>query len=282
MSRLAALTTERHVLALLALDHRDALRNAFRNAGVADVDEETMLAAKQRIVRALRGFVSGVLLDPLAARACDVDGLSVLLPLEEQGHEELQRGRLNTLLRGFSPRDARALGASGCKLLLYFRADHVPTAARQLVLAQECAEACHEHGLPLVLEPLVYRLRDEEEGGYRERFGALVAEAAARLATSGADVLKLQFPGSDCGTLTEAAAPLPWALLGGGEVDGETFARHLAEACDAGGSGFIAGRAVWAGMLGLTEEGQEQWLRQTAAPLLARLRAIADERARPL
>lgn len=108
VSRLAALTTERRVLALLALDHRDALRNAFRNVSVADVDEETMLAAKRRIVRVLRGFVSGVLLDQRAARECGVDGLSVLLPLEEQGHEELQRGRLNRLLRGFSPRDARA------------------------------------------------------------------------------------------------------------------------------------------------------------------------------
>ena len=66
MSGLSALATGRGILALLARDHRDELRNAFARAGVDAVDEETMLAAKRRIAAALAPHVSGILLEASA------------------------------------------------------------------------------------------------------------------------------------------------------------------------------------------------------------------------
>ncbi len=75
--------------------------------------------------------------------------------------------------------------------------------------------------------------------------------------------------------MTDAAAPLAWALLGGSEVGGETFAAQLEAACGAGASGFSAGRAIWGGVLGLPVTDQEQWLEREALPLFERLSAIA-------
>jgi tagatose-1,6-bisphosphate aldolase len=276
VSGLESLATERGILALLALDHRDALRNAFARAGVDAVDEETMLAAKGRIAAALAPHVSGILLDEASAKLAAPPGLPVVLPLEEQGHETLEGGRVNRLMR---------LPATECaahKLLLYYRADHDASASRQRALAEQAAAIARAAGVPLVLEPLVYRLDGEDETAYGSRFGELVAAAAADLAGSGAAVLKLQFPGDDCSALTDASTPLPWALLGGSDVDGETFARQLEVACDAGGSGFIAGRAIWGGALGLDGDDADAWLAGQAAPLLARLRRTADLRGRPI
>ena len=270
------------VFRTLALDHRDALRNVFRRAGVDDVSEPEMIAFKCRVGAALAAHVSAILLDGTAARVCARGSLALLVPLEAQGHEPHEGGRLNRLLPDFEPADARALGAVGCKLLLHYRADHRPTAERQRELAARAADACHASELPLVLEPLVYRLDGEDEAAFTARFGELVAAGAADLARAGADLLKLQFPGARaCAALTQAAAPLPWALLGGSDVDGETFAGQLEEACDAGASGFIAGRSVWGEAVSLPPADAERVLRERAGPLLARLSAIARERGRP-
>jgi tagatose-1,6-bisphosphate aldolase len=267
------------VLCLPALDHRDALRNAFRRVGVEDLSSETMVAVKCRIAAALGGLATGILLDPDAI-ACRPPGAGLLVPLEEQGHEPLDGGRLTRLLDDFGPEQARRLGADGCKLLLYYRTDHPATAGRQRDLVARAAEDCHRHGLPLILEPLVYRLEGESEAVYGERFADLVVAAAGELSGSGADLLKLQFASeAACAQLTEASSPLPWALLGGSEVDGGTFARQLETACAAGAAGFIAGRAIWSGLLGLPDAEQEQWLARAAVPLFDRLRAIAEDRA---
>jgi sulfofructosephosphate aldolase len=245
----------------LALDHRDALRNAFARAGAALPDGDGVAAFKCRVLAALAPLVSGVLLDEDAVLACRPAGAKLLVPLEEQGHELVDGGRVNALMPDAAAR-AAALGADGCKLLLHYRADRPAAAERQRALVREAADAAAQHGLPLVLEPLVY---DEPPG---ERFAELVVSAARELRDCGPAVLKLQFPGdaSSCAALTEAAASLPWALLGGADVDGGTFAAQLEIAVGAGARGFIAGRCVWGGALI-----DERTLEEEAAPLLRRL-----------
>jgi sulfofructosephosphate aldolase len=254
-------------LRYLALDHRDALRNAFARAGVDGVTAEEMTAFKLRVLDALAAYVSGVLVDEDTLRVAGgrLDGLSVLLPLEEQGHETVDGGRVNSLTPGAAPR-AAGLGADGCKLLLHYRADHAEAAARQRSLVEEAATACADAGLPLVLEPLVY---DEPPG---ERFAELVLAAACELRECGPSVLKLQYPGTAaaCAELTSIADPLPWALLGGSEVDGATFAQQLEVATAAGADGFIAGRCVWGGALV-----DDAALERESVPLLQRLSEIA-------
>jgi tagatose-1,6-bisphosphate aldolase len=279
---LVPFASTRGIFRILALDHRDALRNAFRRAGALEVTTETMLAVKSRIAAVLGRVATGILLDPDAIPDSRPTGTGLLVPLEEQGHETLEVGRLNHLLDHFGPAEALALGADGCKLLLYYRADHRATAFRQWELVERVSEQCHREGLPLVLEPLVYRLDGEDDNGYRQAFPDLVVAAAQDLAACGADLLKLQFPtganeGATCALLTQAAWPLRWALLGGSEVDRSTFASQLEIACRAGASGFIAGRALWGGALGLSASDQEAWLLTEALPLFERLSGIAED-----
>ncbi|MGI8422310.1 MAG: hypothetical protein ACR2MU_08675 [Gaiellaceae bacterium] len=274
---LAPLASPEGVLCLLALDHREALRNAFRRAGVAEQTEELALRVKTRIANALGGLATGILLDH-AAVGCRPPHAGLLLPLEEQGYEPLDGGRTNRL--EFTAEGAQALGADGCKLLLWYRADHPATSSRQRELVARAAADCHRVGLPLILEPLVHRLEGESDESYAAAFPELVVAAAAELAGSGSDLLKLQFPSEEaCAQLTEASAPLKWALLGGSDTDGETFARQLEWACRVGASGFIAGRAIWGGVLGLPEAEQDAWLAANALPLFERLVGIAEEHA---
>jgi tagatose 1,6-diphosphate aldolase len=270
------------VLCVLALDHRDAMRNAFRRVGIEDVSAETMAETKDRIVEAVADSVSGALLDHEAARRHRRDGLGVLVPLEKQGHATLDGGRLTEL--EFGAADAVAVEADGCKLLLHYRADHRPTATKQRELAAGAAHDCHRHGLPLVVEPLAYRLEGESEDAYRAAFADLVAAGAEDLARSGVDLLKLQYPGDPaaCGRLTAAAAPLRWALLGGGEVERQEFAAQLEAACRGGACGFMAGRTVWGGALGLPPDEQRRWLADEARPLFERLTATAHAHAQGL
>jgi tagatose-1,6-bisphosphate aldolase len=103
------------VICLLALDHREAMRNVFRRAGIENVTAEEMLETKLRIVEAVAPAATGVLLDHAAARAARPEGIGLLVPLEEQGHEQLDGARLNRL--EFTAEAALRLGADGCKLV---------------------------------------------------------------------------------------------------------------------------------------------------------------------
>jgi tagatose 1,6-diphosphate aldolase len=281
-SALRSLASPRGAISMLALDHRDAMRNAYRRVGIEEVDEATMADAKARVIDVLGARCSAVLLDAPSVSRCRREGAGLLVPLEAQGHVAMDGGRLTSLLEDFGPADAARLGADGCKLLLYYRSDHHATAARQLELVRTVAAECHRHGLALTVEPLAYRLRDEDEGRFAAAFGELVVAGARDLARAGADLLKVQYPGSEtaCGMVSEAVRPLHWTLLGGSDVDGETFASQLRVACDAGACGFIAGRAIWGGALVLPAERQTAWLEEHARPLFERLATITDTYAR--
>jgi sulfofructosephosphate aldolase len=270
---LAPFRTREGAYCMLALDHRAALVNAFRKAGREDVSRETMLETKERIARIVGENPSGILLDHVAV-ASRPAGSGLLVPLEAQGHEPLAGARLNTLEH--SAADAAAVEADGCKLLLWYRADHPESAARQRELVVRAAEDCRANGLPLILEPLVYMVEGESDEAYLDAFPALVVAAAEELRDH-CDLLKLQYPGDGAvAAATAATEPLEWALLGGSEVDGETFAGQLETACRAGAQGFIAGRAIWSGCLGLAPAEQERWLREEARPLFDRLVSIAS------
>ncbi|TNC22241.1 beta/alpha barrel domain-containing protein [Amycolatopsis alkalitolerans] len=269
--RLRALANADGAFCLLALDHRDAMRNAFARIGIEDVSPEMMLEVKGRIADALGVQASGVLLDPAAVEWCRPRDGGVLMPLEAQGYAPFAGGRVSRL--EFSAADVAALGGDGCKLLVYYRADHPPTAWQQWELIERAAADAHAHGLPLVLEPLVYRLEGETD----YPFGELVVAAARDLASSGADLLKLAFPGS-AEASRELTAAADWVLLGGGETDRDSFAAQLEIAMSAGARGFIAGRPIWGGALGLDETEQRKWLAEEAVPYFGRLVGITHGR----
>jgi tagatose-1,6-bisphosphate aldolase len=289
--RLGQLADEGGVFAIAAADHRDALRTAYVRAGLEPPSDEGIRDLKTLIVRELAPHVTGLLLDFEWGAAALAHGAlgpcPVVLPLEAQGYGDAASGRRTTLIEGWSPARALVLGATACKLLLPYRADDPDGAAAQDAVVRTAVAACHEAGLPLVLEPIVHALPDDDERAYTEAYPAHVLAGVERLQPLGPDILKVQFPRAEqgdeaawCDRIDAACGPTPWVLLGGG-TDAEVFARDLAVACDAGASGFIAGRTVWQSVIGTHDGAAARSLRATAVPLLERLRDIACARARP-
>ena len=67
---------------------------------------------------------------------------------------------------------------------------------------------------------------------------------------------------------------MPWVILSSG-VDANIFGRAVDVAMQAGASGFLAGRAVWASVIGAEDAGT--MLRDVSVPRLQRLAEIVDE-----
>jgi tagatose 1,6-diphosphate aldolase len=279
------LSDTRGIFALAAIDHRDSLGLAFEKAGYATPSPDQIADLKITIARALAPHATGLLVDvELGAPAIAAGAPAatpIVVPLEAQGYDDVSSGRVTTFLPGFSPALARTLGAAACKLLLPYRPDHEASAARQDEVVRTALAGCHEQGLPLILEPILYALPGETPDAFAAAFPALVVATAERLQALGPDILKVQFPRDDrgdeaawCKQLDAACGTTPWVLLGGGGSP-EVFARDLRIACAAGASGFIAGRTLWTGVIG-DETEAETWLRRVGVPLLHSLRDIAQ------
>jgi tagatose-1,6-bisphosphate aldolase len=260
-----------------AADHRDSLRAELARRGLTVTDEEVG-DAKARIAEALAPVASLLLLDveigaPAAlARGALRDGPALVLPLEDQGYGDVASVAETTLTQDFSPARAVQMGAAACKLLLPFRVDQAEQAARQERVAAGCAEACRAAGIPLVLEPIVYRRQGEDIAP--ARYAELVVAGAARLAALDPGILKLQYPGSveACRALHEASAGSCWVLLGGG-ADEATLVGQLREARAAGAQGFVVGRTLWVDALVADAEERRRRIAETVRPRLERLAA---------
>jgi sulfofructosephosphate aldolase len=268
-----------------AADHRDSLRSELARRGLHVTDEE-VADAKARIAEALAPVATLLLLDvelgaPAAiARGAIANGPPLVLPLENQGYGDVASVDETTLMEDFSPARAVDMGAAGCKLLLPFRVDRADQAARQERVAARCAEACRAAGIPLVLEPIVYRQTGEDLAP--ERYAELVVAGAARLAALDPGILKLQYPGSPegCRALHEASAGSCWVLLGGG-ADEATLVGQVREACAAGAQGFVVGRTLWVDALVADADERRRRIAETVRPRLERLaaavRAVRDD-----
>jgi tagatose-1,6-bisphosphate aldolase len=279
VTRIGALTGPDGLVIGAAADHRDSLRIELSKRGL-EVSDQELGQIKARVAEVIAPAATVILLDgevgAPAARAAGVlgHGLALVLPLEAQGYGDVASIPETRLLPGFSPALAVEQGASGCKLLLPFRVDVEDQAERQVAVAAGAAEACRAAGIPLVLEPIVYRRGGEDLAA--DAYGELVIAGAARLAQLEPGVLKLQHPGNAelCRGVHEACAGEPWVLLGGG-ADEDTLERQIAEACAAGAVGFIVGRTLWSDALVPDPAERERILSERPLARLQRLAAAA-------
>ncbi len=116
-------------------------------------------------------------------------------------------------------------------------------------------------------------------------------ETVRRISALDIDVRKVEFPvdagwDSDrrawrevCQALTEACRT-PSVLLSA-VVGFETFADQVEIACQAGASGFMAGRAIWSEVAGLQGSSQQTFLRKVAKPHFEELSRRALRSAKP-
>lgn len=296
--RLLRLADPRGVIAGIALDHRDSLRVVLDREGLAGLTATELRMLKVRLARALAPAATAVMIDEeFGGQALDEgavpQSVGLIMPLEAQGYEGIGDGRTTTLLSDFAPADALARGADACKVLLPYRVDHATSTIAQDATVEVAVAACHAIGLPLVLEPVIYRWSSESQSAYAAAFRRLVLASVERLRPLGADLLKLPFPVPDgaaggvpaareaCHELAEACAGTPWVLLGAG-VAAEIFVEQVQMAGEAGASGFLAGRGIWSGSLRRDLDETERLAMTVARPAFEECRRVAERSARPL
>jgi sulfofructosephosphate aldolase len=242
LRRLQRLTTPTGHFHVIALDHRDSLRSAAAEEGLA-LDDEDLRAFKRDVLAAATPHVSGVMLDPelswpsFASERVVAPQVGVICALEAQGYES-DPDVGNAWLPGWDPTLLARSGADAAKLLVLYRPDGSAPADAQERLVRTTVEACAELELPLFVEPVPVGVDPDQRGD-------AIVRSAERFASMGPMVLKLPYPGDDaCGRVGAACAGTPWALLSWG-VAFDVFERQLERAVAAGCAGFMVGRAVW-------------------------------------
>lgn len=247
---LQVVSTADNVFAILAIDHIAALAAVAHPEDPTSLAEQELVAAKVGLVESLASGTSGVLVDPILALGPVVESgmlpgdTGLLVALEDGDYAFLDAAP--RLFEGWDVGRAAASGANAVKCSFLY--DPFSPSADAHAFVSNLVAGCEQYGLPLFAEPL---MQSASPASRRD----LVVETARTIGGLGVDVLKLQFPSSDvlpgaeaewkdaCTELTEAS-PRPWTLLSAGEDFG-TFSLQLTVACEAGASGFVAGRAVW-------------------------------------
>jgi tagatose 1,6-diphosphate aldolase len=290
---LAALANDRGVIAALAIDQRSALRKLFAKASgqaAEDVAAELLVEFKEHVSRILTPHASAILLDPeygLPAAAQRDKHAGLLLAYEKTGYDKAVRGRLPSLLAGFSAERLKREGANAIKVLLYYSPfSDAQINTRKYDWVERVGAECVAQDVPFFLELVSYHDDMDEKSA---EFARIKPEVVTRSIEEfckpryAVDVLKVGVPvnmnfveaigrppSQALYTRSEAqahfrhasqVAALPFIYLSEG-VSNEMFADALAIAVEAGSSfcGVLCGRAIW-------QDGVEAFVRNGAAGL---------------
>ena len=202
-----------------------------------------------------------------------------MVGMDASGYDTDDRGlRVSRIVEGVDARRVRALGGTAAKLNVYLRPDLQGLDSHPARMIAAVVEDCARDDVLLVIEILTYAVADESPADYKARAPELVVQAADIARRCGAQVMKLQYPGSleACGAVTDALEGIPWAVLSGG-VDHATFLGHLRTALTGGASGAIAGRSVWKDCLMGNSDATARRLREVAVPRLREVEAVLAE-----
>jgi tagatose 1,6-diphosphate aldolase len=291
---LQACATPEGIFTILAVDHRDSMRVLIAPLAPRGVASETLTNLKLAIVKYASPSASAVVLDPVYSAGQAIVGgqlpgnVGLLCSIEEQGYLGDPFSRRTPVLAGWSVEKARRLGVNGIKLLLFYNPDAGAASEEQERLVGALATDCGRYEIPLFLEPIIYSIDPNSQKG-SPQFASLrrriVVETVRRLSAIGPDIMKVEFPldshyemdqtvwAEACAELNEASN-VPWTLLSAGD-EFETFKQQLRIACQAGCSGFVAGRAIWQEAARLSGDEQTNFLIDTARQRLIELSEIA-------
>lgn len=270
-------------LAMLAVDQREALRAMIAERTGAPVPDADITAFKVAAARALTPHASAVLVDPqfgwdavLAAGA--VDPSCALIAAADRfvpGEHEFVR---DAVFDDSLDLDALAAqGAVALKLLVVWRPDG--DAGRRVAMVEDFVARCRRQGLVSIIEPV----SRAPLAGDEVDLDAGILAAARELGGLGADIYKTEVPthgrGSDAEVLDgcrrlDDLVDGAWVVLSSG-VRADRFPDAVRLACEAGASGFLAGRAVWASVVGSPRLDED--LEQVAVPALQRLVQVVDD-----
>jgi tagatose-1,6-bisphosphate aldolase len=293
---LQACSRREGIFAILAADHRDSMRAIVAPEAPESVTAGALTKIKLAIAKHAAPAASAVVLDPVySAGQAVVRGhlpghIGLLCAIEEQGYLGDGSNRRTMIIAGWSVEKTKRLGANGIKLLPFYHPEAEEASEAQERLVRSIAADCRRYEIPLFLEPITYSIDPDIPKGspqFARQRRRLVVETTRRLSTIGPDIMKVEFPidvghetdpavwAEACAELNEASQ-IPWALLSSG-VPFETFKNQLRVACQAGCSGFVAGRAIWQELAQLRREEWPNFLSNTARQRLAELSQIALE-----
>jgi len=268
--------------AVLAIDHRDSMRRFLRPDAPDSLSAQEITDLKSDIVRQVAPHgATGLMLESeysipqLLDNGSVPDGMGFLAALESQGYFGTLGTEPTTLLANWSPAQAAAAGAAGCKLLLPYHPDR-PLAADQEQVAALALKLCAAANMPLILEPLFYDLDDPVDRP------DIVQRTAVRFAAMQPQLLKLPFPvdphvesdrsvwADACAAITDVS-PMPWALLSGGG-DFDVFQEQVTVAVEFGAAGCMAGRALWGEAAQATGAQRREIIESVVIPRMGLLR----------
>jgi sulfofructosephosphate aldolase len=269
--------------AMLAVDQREAMRAMFEEHQAAPVTDEQLTRFKVAAATVLTPYASGVLIDKQFAFDQAVEARAVapgcgLIAAADRfiaGNGEFVTDV--EIDDAVDPAAVRDQGAVAMKLLVIHRPDGDPEA--RIGMVEQFVARCRAAGLISIIEPVSKEPRDGRAWNWDDG----VLAAAAELGRLGADLYKAEVPlhgqgdhdeiRRRCETIT-AAVDSPWVVLSSG-VPHELFPDAVRLACSAGASGFLAGRAVWASVIG--SDDVERDLREVSVPRLQRLGEVVDQ-----
>jgi len=281
---------------ICALDHLSDFQELL-DPDPTTVDYPRTVDAKLDLVRALSSEVSAFLLDPrfalaqvIAARVLPAS-TGLMSSIEGEGYHG-SGSRVTKLRAGWSARKIKLIGADVCKLLWFFRPDS-RTADFQRHFLKNLVSECASLSLPLVVEPIWYPLEGEEpaSAAWKARRIEGIIESATEANSYGIDMLKVEFPGDVGSEKGQAAAveacrrldantDVPWVILSAG-VSYDSFKKQVEIACQAGASGYLAGRSIWRDAASTHDPKAKSSAVAQAVARLAELNVITRANGRP-
>jgi tagatose 1,6-diphosphate aldolase len=269
---LRRLSDDRGFFKMTAVDQRPGVQALVRQRRGTEVASfEDMGESKRVLIEMLSPHSSAMLLDPgyaypYAAQHVD-PRRGLLLTYEQWDSEETPGGRKTFGYPDWSVEKIKRLGADGVKLMLWWRPDaSEEVKAHQRALVEQVGRDCRRHDIAFLLEPLLYPLGSEGQGGKYEEDAnkrpEMVVETAREFVDEryGIDIFKMESPiaansvpdpdGADSPACQQwfdqigQVIDRPWVMLSAGAAM-EPFRRILAHAFRAHASGYLAGRAIW-------------------------------------
>jgi sulfofructosephosphate aldolase len=273
---------------MVAVDQREALRGMFAAHQETPVPDSQLTQFKVDVARELSPFASALLVDQefgidaiinqkVLAPSCGLIAAADLLVGPAGG------AATDTAVDpDVDPIRMRDIGSVGLKFLVLWRNDESPESRMKLV--NEFNQLCEKSGLPSIIEVIVKPPTDSSRSFDREEELVIAAKEAS---TWNADLYKAEVPFHGEGDLTAItrnaqriteAVGTPWVVLSNG-VKAPFFADAVKACAQGGASGFLAGRAVWADIVGAKDIPAA--LREVSIPRLEKLAEVVDQYARP-
>lgn len=279
---LSALTRPSGAFAMLAIDQRESMRAMFAEKQTGPVTDQQLSDFKVAALKELTPYASAVLIDPQFAwrRAIDEKAVAPRCGLiaaadhfSARGDEIVGDSCINADL---DLAEIKKDGGVALKLLVIYRPDE--PAEGRIALVDDFVAKCRAAGLISLIEPVSRKPWDGRACDLNEGIFA----AAKELGSRGADIYKAEVPShgegteaeirSQCERLTSLVAS-PWVVLSSG-VAPDHFPQAVEWACKGGARGFLAGRAVWRGVIGAGDVAAG--LREDAVGRLQRLGEVVD------